>query len=153
MKKTLSNPQDKQEIVERLRGVQPSTQRRWGKMSAHQMICHLGDGCRMYIGEKSVPLAKVPYPRALMRWIALWAPMKWPHGFPTVPQLDQQADGTKPLEFESDKRELNELLDRLTRRPKDFNWQPHPHFGQMSEREWMRLAYLHTDHHLRQFGA
>jgi len=30
---------------------------------------------------------------------------------------------------------------------------PHPIFGWMSEASWMRWAYLHTDHHLRQFGA
>ncbi len=25
-------------------------------------------------------------------------------------------------------------MDRFTRQPKDFQWQPHPHFGQMSDR-------------------
>jgi len=151
--KTLANPRDKQEIVKRLQSVQPSSQRRWGKMTAHQMICHLCDGCRMYIGERPVQPAHLHLPRVLMRWVAIWLPLKWPHGFPAVPELNQQVDGTKPLEFEDDKRELNRLLDRLTRRPMDFSWQLHPHFGQMSEREWMRLAYLHADHHLRQFGA
>jgi len=29
----------------------------------------------------------------------------------------------------------------------------HPIFGGMSERAWLRWAYLHTDHHLRQFGT
>ena len=28
----------------------------------------------------------------------------------------------------------------------------HAFFGEMSERDWMRWGYLHTDHHLRQFG-
>jgi hypothetical protein len=28
----------------------------------------------------------------------------------------------------------------------------HPIFGRMTEAEWMRWGYLHTDHHLRQFG-
>jgi hypothetical protein len=28
----------------------------------------------------------------------------------------------------------------------------HPVFGQMSESAWLRWAYVHTDHHLRQFG-
>ena len=29
----------------------------------------------------------------------------------------------------------------------------HPLWGRMSEWEWGRWGYLHTDHHLRQFGA
>jgi len=37
--------------------------------------------------------------------------------------------------------------------PRDYSWGEHPHLGAMSEREWMRLAYLYADHHLRQFGA
>jgi Protein of unknown function (DUF1569) len=28
----------------------------------------------------------------------------------------------------------------------------HPLFGRMSASSWMRWAYLHADHHLRQFG-
>jgi uncharacterized protein DUF1569 len=28
----------------------------------------------------------------------------------------------------------------------------HPAFGPMTRTHWMRYAYLHTDHHLRQFG-
>jgi hypothetical protein len=28
----------------------------------------------------------------------------------------------------------------------------HPAFGRMARGDWMRYAYLHTDHHLRQFG-
>ena len=32
-------------------------------------------------------------------------------------------------------------------------WPRHPIFGRMSQRAWLRWAYLHMDHHLRQFGA
>ncbi len=28
----------------------------------------------------------------------------------------------------------------------------HPYFGNLTKWEWMRWAYLHADHHLRQFG-
>ena len=70
------------------------------------------------------------------------------------PEMDQEAEGTRPAVFEEDVRALHTLLDRFTSQPRDFEWpQSHPHFGKMSEAEWMRLAYLHVDHHLRQFGA
>jgi hypothetical protein len=106
------------------------------------------------LGLKPVPPLHVPYPRILLKWVALWAPIPWPKGFKTAPELDQQIGGTPPAAFDHDMGELRNLVDRVTRRPRDFQWQPHhPHFGQMSDREWMRLAYLHVDHHLRQFGA
>jgi hypothetical protein len=74
-----------------------------------------------------------------------------PKGFKTVPELDQQAEGTPPEEFDKNMPELQNLVDRFTHQLREFQWQPHPQFGYMSDREWMRLAYLHMDHHLRQF--
>ena len=58
-----------------------------------------------------------------------------------------------PGVLEGDVQELLRLLDRFTRQPRDFSWHPHPIFGAMTDAEWMRWGYLHTDHHLRQFGA
>lgn len=151
--KSLLNPKDTEQIIARLQAVRPASPRLWGKMSAQQMVCHLADGFRMYMGLKPVSPARLLYPRSLLKWIALWAPIPWPKGFKTVPELDQQAGGTSPVEFGNDIRELLSLVNRFTRQPRDFQWQPHPYFGQMSDRGWMRLAYLHMDHHLRQFGA
>ncbi|HXY49765.1 MAG TPA: DUF1569 domain-containing protein [Terriglobales bacterium] len=151
--KSLLNPHDKNQIISRLGTVRPTSLRLWGKMSAHQMVCHLSDGFRIYMGLKPANPARLAYPRSVVKWVALWAPFPWPKGFKTVPELDQQAGGTPPEEFDKDVRELKNLVDRFTQQPRDFHWQPHPHFGQMSDGEWMRLAYLHMDHHLRQFGA
>lgn len=151
--KTLLNPNDKDDILIRLRKTRPASSRLWGKMSAHQMICHLSDGFRMYMGQKTVAAAGFPYPSRIMKSVALWTPIPWPKGFKSVPELDQQKEGTPPEGFERDVNELKILVDRFTRQPRDFQWQPHPHFGQMSEKEWMRLGYLHMDHHLRQFGV
>jgi hypothetical protein len=151
--KTLLNAKDKEEIIARLQAVRPNSLRRWGRMSAHQMVCHLSDGFKMYMGLKPVSPASLPNPRSLLKWVALWAPIPWPKGFNTVPELDQNAGGTPPAEFDNDVRDLQSLVHCFTRQPRDFQWQVHPHFGKMSEKEWMRLGYLHMDHHLRQFGA
>jgi hypothetical protein len=40
---------------------------------------------------------------------------------------------------------------RLLRRPLHSPG-PHPMFGDLTSWQWMRWGYLHTDHHLRQFG-
>jgi len=151
--KALSNSADKGEILTRLEDIHLDSPRQWGRMNPHQMICHLSDGFRMYMGEKKVAPARTPVPRAVLRFVAIWVPLRWPKGFKSVPELDQQAGGTRPSEFEADKKQLRALIDRFTQTPKDYSYQPHPHFGPLSEREWMRLAYLHADHHFRQFGA
>jgi hypothetical protein len=67
--------------------------------------------------------------------------------------MDQEIGGTPPVEFEQDRRELLKLMDRFTCESPIPTFSAHPIFGQMSRKELMRWAYLHINHHLRQFGA
>ena len=107
----------------------------------------------MPLGEKAVSPASGLLQRTLVKWIALYAPMRWPPGIPTRPEIDQLCDGTRPVDFAADMLEVAGLLDRIAARPADGVWPAHPIFGRMSAAAWLRWAYLHTDHHLRQFGA
>jgi hypothetical protein len=122
-------------------------------MSAHQMICHLADGFRMALGQKRVKGATGLLRPVLMKWGALYLPLAWPPGILTVPQLDQQSDGTIPGDFAADLAELESLMELMAARRQGVEWPAHPVFGRMSQAGWFRWAYLHTDHHLRQFGA
>jgi len=88
--KTLLNPKHKEQIIARLETVRLSNSRRWGKMSAQQMVCHLADSFRMYMGLTRVAPIRLPYPRSLLRCIALWVPFPWPKGFKTAPELDSK---------------------------------------------------------------
>ena len=151
--KTLTNPIDKLELLRRLRGIGPSSHRRWGKMTAPEMICHLSDALRVGLGERQAKPAWNWFSRSLMKWAALSLPITWPRGVKTVPECEAGVGGTSPAEVESDLSELRELLDRFTRQPRSFELQLHPIFGPLTEKEWMRWGYLHIDHHLRQFGA
>jgi hypothetical protein len=151
--KTLAVESCQCELTDRVRQVRPETARRWGTMNAHQMICHLADGFRLYMGLRPAKNESTLLMRTAGKWVALWAPLPWPHGFRTVPELDQERDGTKPGDFERDREDLVTLVGRMVGRPKHFPWPTHPHFGRLSESEWLRLGYLHTNHHLRQFGC
>lgn len=151
--KNLYDQTCQQELRQRIAAVQPETPRRWGKMTAPQMVCHLADGFRMYMGLRATRDASSTVLRPIIKPIALWAPVPWPHGFRSVPELDQEKDGTRPAEFSRDVDELLVLITKMASLSADFKWPPHPHFGHLSRREWMRLAYLHTNHHLRQFGC
>jgi hypothetical protein len=151
--KTLANPKVKAEIARRMQSIDPARQRRWGKMSAHQMICHVSDVFRSSMGEREASRASSWIPRLLMRCTVLWLPFPWPPGFPARPEWDQMIGGTTPTEFEADLAELHRLFERFTQQPRTFEWREHAIFGHMNDAEWQRLGYRHMDHHLRQFGV
>ncbi len=70
--KTLLSPRDRTEVLDRLTKVRPDSQRRWGTMSAQQMVCHLSDSFRVSLGEKYVSPSSTFLKRTLMKWVALW---------------------------------------------------------------------------------
>ena len=120
-------------------------------MSAHQMICHLSDSLRSALNEKYISPSTSLFKRTVIKPLALWAPIRWPHGFKTRPEMDQQQGGTQPVDFASDLGELRTLCGRFFTWDREFA--PHAMFGQMSKSQRLRYAYLHFDHHLRQFGV
>ena len=150
--KSLSDPQCKEEILVRLGRVQFDAHRRWGKMNAGQMICHLNDCFLGVMGDKPMEImARYPM-RKLVKWIALDLPFQWPHGVSTRPEFDSEIGGTPPADFELYKQELLLQIEKFIKAPRTFKFRPHPMFLEMTDQEWMRWGYRHMDHHLRQFG-
>ena len=149
--KTLSSAGDLAAIRNRIALVSPTDARLWGAMSVHQMICHLTDAFGCPLGERvPAPIKGPPIPVPIYKWLALSFPAKWPKGVPTPPAMDQRIGGTPPGDFAADRAALVLKLDQFVRCAGP--WGSHPMFGVMTAAEWMRWGYLHTDHHLRQFG-
>jgi hypothetical protein len=118
------------------------------------MVCHLTDSCRMATGEKPVSPATGLVQRTIVKWIALYVPLRWPSGtLETRPEIDQEVGGTCPVDFTADVAQLEALVEIIATPKRSIGWPSHPIFGRMSEADWLRWAYLHMDHHLRQFGA
>lgn len=145
-----------QRTVEEIRGrmgcLQEMDARRWGLMTAGAVVRHLRGAFAMAVGDRPVKPAAVPLPRPVMKQLALRMPMQWPKNLPTIPELQRETELSPELrtEFAEDKQGLLAAYERFLGRK--GNWPEHPMFGAMSERDWMRWGYLHTDHHLRQFG-
>ena len=150
--RTVGDPDVLSALERRLRQVTPTSQRRWGKMTAHEMCCHLGDAAEWVLRRRQ----NVPVPpgrfRRLSKWLGLWAPIPWPHGFPTNPRHDPKAQGTRPEVFSADLDRAISSLQDLAESEVDLEPE-HAVFGKMTVRDWHRWAYRHTDHHLRQFGV
>jgi hypothetical protein len=152
--KSLNNPSDRAVIFARLQQVRPETRRRWGRMTAPQMICHLADSFRGVMGERpsSSPPPAIPrWRQQLLKVVALQLPFPWPHGVKTRPDVDQERGGTRPQEFAAYLSELIQTCERFA--AGRVTPRPHYLFGPLSADEWGRWGYRHMDHHLRQFGV
>jgi uncharacterized protein with PQ loop repeat len=150
---TLADAACKAEILTRVAALRPDSVRRWGRMSAHQMVCHVIDCNRMALGDLAVVAPKAWFPRAITKWVSLYTRVPWPAGLPTNPELDQDVYGTQPNDFVADVAALVATVERLSARAGRHEWPRHPDFGVMSEADWLRWGYRHLDHHLRQFGT
>ena len=151
--RTLARDADRLEILRRLRTLRTESVRRWGRMSAHQMVCHLADSLRVAAGQKVASPAVNLFTRTVLKQIALHFPLPWPPGIPTRPELDQQRGGTRPGDFAADVAGVEALLAHFTDGSASLERQPHPLFGRMSRADWLRWGFVHMDHHLRQFGV
>ena len=140
------------EVRNRLGSVRADSPRKWGRMNSHQMICHLNDSFAVAMGRKYASKAERQY-GPVMKWLALNMPMKWPQGVPTRPEVDQEISGTAPADFQADVACVIAVTKEFAGTQCNFPFATHPIFGNMTEAEWMRWGYLHTDHHLRQFGC
>lgn len=150
--KTLARAECTTEILRRLAALTPQSERRWGTMTVHQMVCHLADVFRMATGERPVSDAAGVFQRTVIKWVALYAPMRWPPGIQTRPEIDACLGGTTPTSFAADLADVAVRLEAFLTLARDGRCVPHPIFGRLSPAAWLRWGYLHTDHHLRQFG-
>jgi DinB family protein len=145
---SMFDAETRQTFHRRIERLTPEVPARWGRMSAHKMVCHLGDQLRLGLG--AIPARPIP---GLLRH----APVKqlvidvlpWPHGAKSPPE----SFTTAPSEWQADVVRLRELLEQFGARASDQRWPDHPLFGRMSGALWGRLTCRHFDHHLRQFGV
>jgi hypothetical protein len=75
---TLLHPEARAEILRRIEALTPESERRWGRMTAPQMVCHLSDACRAALGERRVPVIGTLWERTVIRRFAIHTNVKWP---------------------------------------------------------------------------
>ena len=88
--KSLIDPTDRDEIRRRVAALRPDSQRQWGVMNVEQMMCHLADSFRLAMGLRPATSVANPISRTVMKWGAVYFPMRWPKGFRTRPEVEVQ---------------------------------------------------------------
>jgi hypothetical protein len=136
----------------RLGELQPQSERRWGKMTAAQMLAHCSTSMQWAVGEL------VPEKGALSQ--RLMGRLVKPMVFRNEDPIRKNVPTVKSL-IVTDERDLGKERDRLSVLIDKFaaggsagcTRNPHSFFGKMTPEEWAILMYKHLDHHLRQFGV
>ena len=148
--RTLFDDACRTDVLARLRQVRPDARPFWGRMTAPQMVVHLGDQMRMTLGHADwtrMPPAHLRWPG--MKQAALyWLP--WPKG---AIQGPPEAFVTTATDWDVDIATVETLVMRFAARGAGGAWPEHSHFGRLNGRQWGVFCYRHFDHHLRQFGA
>lgn len=144
----IHDPAVKDSIRARVQTLTGSTPARWGKMSSGQMLWHCNQVMKTSLGEINVVHRRPPFPVPMIKFILFNMP--WPHNAPTAPEY--QVAGT-PHDFETERKNCLELIDRFTSRSMDESGWSRAVFGTMNGREWSCLHARHLDHHLKQFNV
>jgi hypothetical protein len=146
---SLHDPDDYRIALARVERLSPERQPRWGRMSVDQMLCHLRDYFDLALGRTTGKPLGNALTQAAARWLVLTVGMRFPRNVRTLPQFKQ----TSPEVFDHDHARLRDCLQEFHRRRDRAEWPYNPAFGKLTREQWGRLAWLHVDHHLRQFGV
>jgi len=140
------------QVQTRLRKLEPHSERRWGKMTAPQMLAHCSGSMQWAVGD--VVPEKGPLPvRLLGRLVKPMvfrndAPLR--KNSPTAPSLVMADE----RDLDRERERLSGLIDRFVAGgAASCTKNPHSFFGKMTPEQWAILMYKHLDHHLRQFGV
>ena len=150
--KTIADPATRGSLIARLRALTPESRGRWGTLTPHEMLCHLGDASEMVLRMRPRPSKVRERSRPIFKAIWLWSAIRFPHGVKTNASHDPRRDGTKPQVFDRDRERAITHLEGIAEAPAGALEPLHGLFGTMTKQDWERWAWKHTDHHLRQFG-
>ena len=147
--KTIFDTQTQHEMGQRLAQLNVGKQPLWGNMTAPQMLKHLRIWEEMIHNNKAYPR---PLIGRLIGPLVMKSVLKKPElakNTPTIPEMRMTGND---IDFEAEQQKLTALLSGYANyNLPDYSF-IHPFFGKMTREQIGRMAYMHLDHHLRQFG-
>lgn len=147
--KSLWQEATRRELMARARRLTPSHRAQWGKFTVDRMLAHMVDAFRMGMGEIEVRQRRIPligswpFNVLFIRFVGM------PKNAPTVREIIERP----PLSIDAELDQLEAAMERFASQHERRDWPRHPAFGKLSRKAWGVLGWVHTDHHLRQFGV
>ena len=146
--KSLFDKNDCNEMMVRIRNLQPASHSQWGTMSVTQMLAHCQKPLRISLG---VLTARRSFAGMLFGKLAKKRVMTQETFKKNLP-TDRSFKVVNTLRFEDERRNLLKLLEQFSARGNSgIRTSIHPFFGKLAPEEWDRIMWMHIDHHLRQF--
>jgi hypothetical protein len=119
-------------------------------MNAQQMALHVADASAAVLNQRAFSARPRGGPAGLRRFVLLYLLPRMPRGIKSG--ANPAAAVVEPTAFARDLERAVVLVQQLATATPDTLVDRHPILGAMTRAQWMRWAFLHTDHHLRQFG-
>ncbi|MEO8452332.1 MAG: DinB family protein [Gemmatimonadota bacterium] len=147
--RTIADPAVLADLTARLERLTSEQARVWGSITSHQMAVHLADTHEAVLQRRAFTIPP-RRPSRVVKVIALNLPLPWPRGIRSGadPGSKELAPGT----FEADRQLVIATLVEVAGASAGALVTHHPIFGPMTRANWHRWAFLHVDHHLRQFA-
>ncbi len=147
--RSIFNEKERAALHRRIDRLRPDSPARWGRMNAHQAICHLRDAVDSGLRHSPEAPGTGPLTRFPLKWLVIYV-LPWPRG-----KLQSPPDllVTQPGEWKADIAALHAALDRTAAKDPASAWPASDVFGHLSGRDWGALLRTHINHHLRQFGV
>jgi len=136
----------------RVNAVRSTSERQWGTMTLAQMFAHLRIVFEISLEEREVKNESRAWlmPVLWLLMFELWT--DWPKG---KIKASRQFLDDSAADIETERSKLIEAMRRFVVRseadPERIVLEPM--LGRISLRKWRRVHGVHTDYHLRQFGA
>jgi hypothetical protein len=150
--KNILNEHDKNNLIVRINKLSETDQRLWGKMNVNQMVCHITDQLRISTNEIKTTYMGSRLKETVLKRLVLFG-MPIPKGkAETAKEIKQGEGGTPPTNLGNDIKSCIAQINNFNSNFKQTQITKHPTFGDMNKKEWARLAYIHINYHLKQFG-
>lgn len=149
MRKNLFDKNAANEIISRIKKLEVSQSAKWGEMNPTEMLYHC-NLANMQILEGEQDYIKPSFKQKLLRFLSLHIVPQFPKNLKgaAVNDTHGRIDAGR---FDEQKNRFIEIITAFPARNKPVRL-VHPSFGYLSTKQWGVAAWMHMDHHLRQFG-
>lgn len=144
------NPTHFNSLIERVKAIEPNAERKWGKMSISEMLHHLNIAIGSGLGYYSAKDHSNIFTHFIIRPFVL----NFLKGMPIGSQAPKPLKvNSNLLDFDKEKNQLLEILQRAYQTTNDNDWSVNSYFGKLSRKDWGKLIMIHCNHHFTQFGC